>query len=119
MHVSCIIKPRSETSVSSPGWGPAPSTSMLMAPGDAPPAPGASRTCGIGSSSASVSHGTATIHSKLEETRAKSPMLVAGSVTKGWFRGVVGHAVGQRMIGVIKVRLLSPKHHLLHQSMSM
>jgi hypothetical protein len=46
------------------------STSILMAPG-------ASRTSG-----ASVSRGTATIRGELEETRARSPMLLAGGTTK-------------------------------------
>jgi hypothetical protein len=62
-----ITKSHSEPQVSSLGWGPTPSKSMLAVPSDAPPAPdisstGASHNSGEGSSGVEVSHGATTGH---------------------------------------------------------
>jgi hypothetical protein len=46
-----------------------------------------------------------------------SLVLVDDGATRGKCRGINGHAVDRRMIGVVEVRILPPKHHLLSSGM--
>jgi hypothetical protein len=109
-----ITKSHSEPPVSSPSWGPAPSTSTLAAPSDAPSAPHTSytRASGVGSSSAEVSRGATTDRGQPRGTMARSPMLTANDATMGTYRNVTECAACRQMIETKEVRLLSPKHQL-------
>jgi hypothetical protein len=43
----------------------------------------------------------------------RSPALTVDGATRGKCGDGTGHAVGPQMIGVVKIRLLPPEHHLL------
>jgi hypothetical protein len=94
----CITMSRSEPLVSSLGWGPTPSTSMLVTPSDAPSTPGisctgASHASNIGSSGAGGSHGTTTGRGEPGGTMTWSPALAANDATRGKYGYVTGRAV--------------------------
>jgi hypothetical protein len=101
-----------------PSWGPAPSTSTLVAPCDVPSAPGiirasSSHTFDVGSTNVGDSTSATAGRGGLGAAMTWPPALAADDITKGERGNFTGCAIGRRTTRTEEVRLLSFQHHRL------